>query len=141
METSTILVILLSILEVSLVFTFRKKRFDFGEFLSCLIPAVLQVGFLYFIFFEDQSTTIGGRTITQISPWIILAITGGSLLLYLLFANKADYPKTTKGWMWFVTASLMVTSIVAVIIETFLDALKDTDNNDRDRHGWVPPSG
>ena len=128
METSTILVILLSILEVSLVFTFRKKKFDFGEFLSCLIPAVLQVGFLYYIFFED----------IPISPWLYLAITGGILLLYILFANKADYPKTTKGWMWFVAGSLMVTSIVAVIIETFLEALKDTDFKDTDGPGWVP---
>ena len=131
METSTILVILLSILEVSLVFTFRKKKFDFGEFLSCQIPAVLQVGFLEYIFFEDIS----------VSPWLYLAITGGSLLLFVIFADKEYKPKTTPGWMWFVAVSLMVTSIVAVIIETFLEALKDIDNNDRDRHGWVPPSG
>ena len=131
METSTILVILLSILEVSLVFTFRKKKFDFGEFLSCQIPAFLQVGFLEYIFFEDIS----------VSLWLYLAITGGSLLLFVIFAGKEYKPKTTPGWMWFVAVSLMVTSIVAVIIETFLDALKDTDNNDRDRHGWVPPSG
>ena len=131
METSTILVILLSILEVSLVFTFRKKKFDFGEFLSCQIPAFLQVSFLDFIFFKDF----------PVSPWLYIAITGGSLLLFVLFADKEYKPKTTPGWMWFVAVSLMITSIVAVLIETFLDALKDTDNNDRDRHGWVPPSG
>ena len=128
METSTILVILLSILEVSLVFTFRKKKFDFGEFLSCQIPAVLQVGFLEYIFFEDIS----------VSPWLYLAITVGSLLLYLLFANKADYPKTTKGWMWFVAVSLMVTSLGAIIIETFFESLKNTDYKDNDGPGWVP---
>lgn len=139
METSTILVILLSILEVSLVFTFRKKKFDFGEFLSCQIPAVLQVGFLEYIFFEDLPTTIGGRTITQISPWIILAITGGSLLLYLLFANKADYPKTTKGWMWFVAVSLMVTSLGALLLWVFFGKPLDIPNSNND-DVWVPPS-
>ena len=102
METSTILVILLSILEVSLVFTFRKKKFDFGEFLSCQIPAVLQVGFLEYIFFEDIS----------VSPWLYLAITGGSLLLFVIFADKEYKPKTTPGWMWFVAVSLMLTSVI-----------------------------
>ncbi len=102
METSTILVILLSILEVSLVFTFRKKKFDFGEFLSCQIPAVLQVGFLEYIFFEDIS----------VSPWLYLAITGGSLLLFVIFADKEYKPKTTPGWMWFVAVSLMLTSLI-----------------------------
>ena len=129
METSTILVILLSILEVSLVFTFRKKKFDFGEFLSCQIPAVLQVGFLYYIFFEDM----------PISPWLYLAITGVSLLLYILFANKADYPKTTKGWMWFVAGSLMVTSIGALLLWVFFEKPLDIPNNNND-DVWVPPS-
>ena len=138
METSTILVILLSILEVSLVFTFRKKKFDFGEFLSCLIPAVLQVGFLYFIFFEDQPTTLGGRTITQISPWIILAITCGSLLLFVIFADKEYKPKTTPGWMWFVAVSLMLTSIIPWIRQWIVNKSYYGDNYDRGG-GWVPP--
>ena len=102
METSTILVILLSILEVSLVFTFRKKKFDFGEFLSCEIPAFLQVSFLEYIFFEGF----------PVSPWLFLAITGGSLLLFVIFADKEYKPKTTPGWMWFVAVSLMLTSVI-----------------------------
>ena len=40
--------------------------------------------------------------------------------------------------MWFVAVSLMITSIVAVLIETFLEALKDTDFKDNDGPGWVP---
>ena len=127
METNTILVILLSILEVILVFTFRKKKFDFGEFLSCLLPAALQVGFLVVMFSEDQPTALPGHTITQISPWIILAITGGSLLLYLIFAGKEYKPKTTGGWMWFVTASLMITVIPPLIWMWNLSCWRDPD--------------
>ena len=117
METSTILVILLSILEVSLVFTFRKKKFDFGEFLSCQIPAVLQVGFLEYIFFEDIS----------VSPWLYLAITGGSLLLFAIFAGKEYKPKTTPGWMWFVAVSLMLTVIPPLIWMWNLSCWRSSD--------------
>ena len=117
METSTILVILLSILEVSLVFTFRKKKFDFGEFLSCQIPAVLQVGFLEYIFFEDIS----------VSPWLYLAITGGSLLLFVIFADKEYKPKTTPGWMWFVAVSLMLTVIPPLIWMWNLSCWRSSD--------------
>ena len=139
MDTSTILVILLSILEVSLVFTFRKKKFDFGEFLSCLLPAALQVGFLVAMFSEDQPTALPGHTITQISPWTILAITGGSLLLYLIFADKEYKPKTTGGWMWFVTVSLMITSIIPWIRQWIVN--KNYYGGDYDRGGgWVPSS-
>ena len=129
METSTILVILLSILEVSLVFTFRKKKFDFGECLSCQIPAVLQVGFLEYIFFEDIS----------VSPWLYLAITGGSLLLFVIFADKEYKPKTTLGWMWFVAVSLMVTSLGALLLWVFFGKPLDIPNSNND-DVWVPPS-
>ena len=129
METSTILVILLSILEVSLVFTFRKKKFDFGEFLSCQIPAVLQVGFFEYIFFEDIS----------VSPWLYLAITGGSLLLFVIFADKEYKPKTTKGWMWFVAVSLMVTSLGALLLWVFFGKPLDIPNSNND-DVWVPPN-
>lgn len=129
METSTILVILLSILEVSLVFTFRKKKFDFGEFLSCQIPAVLQVGFLEYIFFEDIS----------VSPWLYLAITGGSLLLFVIFADKEYKPKTTPGWMWFVAVSLMLTSLGALLLWVFFGKPLDIPNSNND-DVWVPPS-
>ena len=117
METSTILVILLSILEVSLVFTFRKKKFDFGEFLSCQIPAVLQVGFLEYIFFEDIS----------VSPWLYLAITGGSLLLLVIFADKEYKPKTTPGWMWFVAGSMMLTVVIPIICKSVYNCWNDPD--------------
>ena len=117
METSTILVILLSILEVSLVFTFRKKKFDFGEFLSCQIPAVLQVGFLEYIFFEDIS----------VSPWLYLAITGGSLLLFVIFADKEYKPKTTPGWMWFVAGSMMLTVVIPIICKSVYNCWNDPD--------------
>ena len=117
METSTILFILLSILEVSLVFTFRKKKFDFGEFLSCQIPAVLQVGFLEYIFFED----------ILVSPWLYLAITGGSLLLFVIFAGKEYKPKTTPGWMWFVAVSLMLTVIPPLIWMWNLSCWRSSD--------------
>ena len=117
METSTILVILLSILEVSLVFTFRKKKFDFGEFLSCQIPAVLQVGFLEYIFFEDIS----------VSPWLYLAITGGSLLLFAIFADKEYKPKTTPGWMWFVAGSMMLTVVIPIICKSVYNCWNDPD--------------
>lgn len=127
METSTILVILLSILEVSLVFTFRKKKFDFGEFLSCLIPALLQVGFLYFIFFENEPTTFDGHVVEPINPWLILSITGGSLLLFVVFANKDYKPKTTPGWMWFVAVSLMITVIPPLIWMWNLTCWRDSD--------------
>ena len=128
METSTILVILLSILEVSLVFTFRKKKFDFGEFLSCQIPAFLQVSFLEYIFFEDF----------PVSPWLFLAITGGSLLLFVIFADKEYKPKTTPGWMWFVAVSLMLTSIIPWIRQWIVNKSYYGDNYDRGG-GWVPP--
>ena len=117
METSTILVILLSILEVSLVFTFRKKKFDFGEFLSCQIPAVLQVGFLEYIFFEDIS----------VSPWLYLAITGESLLLFVNFDDKEYKPKNTPGWMWFVAVSLMLTVIPPLIWMWNLSCWRSSD--------------
>ena len=117
METSTILVILLSILEVSLVFTFRKKKFDFGEFLSCLIPAVLQVSFIEYIFFEGF----------PVSPWLFLAITGGSLLLFVNFADKEYKPKTTPGWMWFVAVSLMLTVIPPLIWMWNLSCWRSSD--------------
>ena len=139
MDSSKILIIIFSILEVSIVFSLRKKKFDFGEFLSCLIPAAVQVGFLYVMFFENEPTTFDGHMVESFSPWLIISITGGSLLLYLIFADKADLPKTTNGWMWFVTGSLIVTSIITVIIETFLESIKKTDYKDTDPPGWVPP--
>ena len=129
METSTILVILLSILEVSLVFTFRKKKFNFGEFLSCQIPAFLQVSFLEYIFFEDF----------PVSPWLFLAITGGSLLLFVIFADKEYKPKTTPGWMWFVAVSLMVTSLGALLLWVFFGKPLDIPNSNND-DVWVPPN-
>ena len=129
METSTILVILLSILEVSLVFTCRKKKFNFGEFLSCQIPAFLQVSFLEYIFFEDF----------PVSPWLFLAITGGSLLLFVIFADKEYKPKTTPGWMWFVAVSLMVTSLGALLLWVFFGKPLDIPNSNND-DVWVPPN-
>lgn len=137
-----ILIIIFSVLEVSIVFSLRKKKFDFGEFLSCLIPAAVQVGFLHFIFFENESTTFDGHVVEPISPWLILAITGGSLLLYLVFADKADYPKTTNGWMWFVAGSLIVTSLVALILWVIIEKPLDYRNKTKkDDDVWVPPLG
>ena len=122
-----ILIIIFSVLEVSIVFSLRKKKFDFGEFLSCLIPAAVQVGFLHFIFFENEPTTFDGHVVEPISPWLILAITGGSLLLYLVFADKADYPRTTNGWMWFVAGSLMLTVIIPIICKSVYNCWNDPD--------------
>ena len=117
METSKILIIIFSILEVSIVFSLRKKKFDFGEFLSCQIPAFLQVSFLDFIFFEDF----------PVSPWLYIAITGGSLLLFVIFADKEYKPKTTPGWMWFVAGSMMLTVVIPIICKSVYNCWNDPD--------------
>lgn len=117
MDSSKILIIIFSILEVSIVFSLRKKKFDFGEFLSCQIPAFLQVSFLDFIFFEDF----------PVSPWLYIAITGGSLLLFVIFADKEYKPKTAPGWMWFVAVSLMLTVIPPLIWMWNLSCWRSSD--------------
>ena len=140
MDRSMILIIIFSVLEVSIVFSLRKKKFDFGEFLSCLIPAAVQVGFLYVIFFENEPTTFDGHVVEPISPWLILAITGGSLLLYLIFADKEYYPKTTGGWMWFISISIIITSIIPWMRQWIVNK-SYYGGDDTHSGGWVPPSG
>ena len=96
------------------------------------------------IFRKSTENRKGGREYIffegfPVSPWLFLAITGGSLLLFAIFADKEYKPKTTPGWMWFVAVSLMVTSLGAFLLWVFFGKPLDIPNSNND-DVWVPPS-